>query len=904
MKLSLDRSVGLLIISVLFLWAFSVASTQASHCGNIIVGEVVTEIINCDNPFSAELVPYPFTLRVDNVPVNAGDIVFIPETGTDKYTVEDDRFFTVGHFYYLHEGDDYRLVDTEIPSLTEADYRRFALEFFEEGVDYEIYVQFLLGNPEGRGDPSWDWDLLINFSYYAEENFEPVIPKLLPGTYTLVSEEYQVFPTKRQEDILLDEVNRSFLKRLANLFIPVAHAQFPANPIYTLTFTLEAERVEPVVSNVLFLPGIQASRLYKDGVFGTEDQLWEPNTNQDVSQLEMTEEGLSVNDIYTKDVIDEINVLPIGQSNIYKSFLEMLEEMKDDGVISDYLPFAYDWRYNVHDIAYGGAKHANDFVILVDELKSLASSSYSGKVTIVAHSNGGLLAKALVTELVRRDLAHLVDRIIFIGTPHLGTPKAIGTILHGYDQQALGGAIIDDKTVRTVIKNMPGVYSLLPSAKYLDISEGPLITFQEGEVTELYRSAYEDSLDTTEEYVAFLKGTEGRTVEPDDISEPSTANAGLLDWGLSDHKNKLDDWAAPPGIEVHNIVGVGLKTVKSLEYRQVREHTTCSSNIFGQIICEEPELFIRPYAHFSNNGDETVISLSAERVSGETYYFDLDRYNKTRLNIFANFEHGDFLEVDEVRNIINNILDSTAIISDFVTSELPIFDQEYEVLSIDSPVRVVREDGEGNKTGVVINADGTKSIVKEIPGSEYLEFAGTKYLITPKDIDTTISLYGEAYGGFTLRRATLGSDDSQIVDTEMINATTSPNMVATFSQTDGVTSNVSIDIDGDGEADYSTDLRGELIEVEEEEVTFESLEKQIKDLDLDTRRERLLINMLRIAKKSYERSDRHMIFIKITDKALKNLAHIISGYQRKGWITSEEESALLKSITELRANIK
>ena len=38
------------------------------------------------------------------------------------------------------------------------------------------------------------------------------------------------------------------------------------------------------------------------------------------------EEGKSIrNDVYTKDVVNEVNVLQIGQTNIYKSFLADLD---------------------------------------------------------------------------------------------------------------------------------------------------------------------------------------------------------------------------------------------------------------------------------------------------------------------------------------------------------------------------------------------------------------------------------------------------------------------------------------------------------------------------------------------------------------------------------------------------
>lgn len=845
--------VSSIIVSSLVLLIFilpSLVSAQTS-CGNFIYEELGEEfidpIVDCDNPFG-----------------------LIPAVG------EVEIGFDLGEVSSIEPGGTYEVSNLPVDLIWRTDLLPedrglvFSRLYKHEGGDYRI----------------------------LRESSATVDSIVATGTYTIVTN-----VDVPRLVVVAGNYAQKFVSKYLSWLIPTANAsifEYPFDSVQTaFTFTVELAPPPTGASNILFIPGIQASRLYKDGVFGTEDQIWEPNINQDVSQLAMTEAGQSINDIYTKDVIDEV----FGVSNIYKSILDQFEYMKDEEIIADYLPFAYDWRYNVQDIAYGGTKYENDFVILVDELESLAASSYSGKVTIVAHSNGGLLAKALVTELVGRGLDNLVDKVIFIATPHLGTPKAIATILHGYDQQRLGGAIIDDKTVRSVVKNMPGVYSLLPSAKYLEIFGSPLITFGEGEVTELYREEYGDSIDTLAEYVDFLNGIEGRVAESDNISEPTTANSSLFDWALSGHENKLDNWSAPEGIEVHNIVGVGIKTVKSLEYRELQEYVTCSSNIFGQINCDEPVNFIRPYAHFTVYGDETVTSLSAESIIGQTYYFDFASRDENTITA-VDREHGDITEVDEIRFLIGNIINSTTTPVDYVKSELPEYNREYRVVSVDSPVRIVVEDDDGNKTGVIVKSDDTKEVLKEISGSEYLEFAGTKYLIVPKDIDTVTTLYGEAYGGFTLTRATLGIDDVQVVDTVMINATTTPNMIARFSNRNEENGVLEVDIDGDGAVDYQTDLLGNTITDEAEDITFDSLREQIKALDLKRKREKLLITILDVAERAYERADRHRVYIRIADRSLVSIIQLVERYERLNWLAEEEGSALQESITKLRANIK
>src|SRR3989338_2799295 len=82
-------------------------------------------------------------------------------------------------------------------------------------------------------------------------------------------------------------------------------------------------------SNVLFLPGLEASRLYTQRPDGSEDQFWEPNGNSDVEVLYLNPDGTSKNaDIYTRDIIKETNTpIPTGPAgqNIYKSFSDMMD---------------------------------------------------------------------------------------------------------------------------------------------------------------------------------------------------------------------------------------------------------------------------------------------------------------------------------------------------------------------------------------------------------------------------------------------------------------------------------------------------------------------------------------------------------------------------------------------------
>ena len=106
---------------------------------------------------------------------------------------------------------------------------------------------------------------------------------------------------------------------------------------------------------------------------------------------------------------------------------------------------------------------------VIQELKRLAKSSKTGKVTIVAHSNGGLVAKALMQKLGDAETAKLIDKVIFVAVPQVGTPQAIGALLHGYEQglpKDWISVFLSESTARTLAQNMSSAYNLLPSANY------------------------------------------------------------------------------------------------------------------------------------------------------------------------------------------------------------------------------------------------------------------------------------------------------------------------------------------------------------------------------------------------------------------------------------------------------
>ncbi len=907
-----------IVATILFLSPVLVVHAQ-TPCGNIIGPEnfvpvmsaptVTIPVSNCDDPFNVTNNPIsPYTLMVDTVEYPKGGIVPVVDGKTNQIAVKGDPELS-GYYLLLfkHDGNDYRYVNMDAPEAGRADFAEYAVTYFESQATADRYMDiydafvnnggadnYFYDNDGNQiidgstGEPVSDRYYAFTVSFYNQ--FVPKRPIIEAGTYTLFIKEY-----------LLTNTYRTPIKRFADLTIPTAHAAplngagYPENR-YTITFTLTESVPEPTgASSVLFLPGIQASRLYLGDGVEVSDKLWEPGENTDVRLLSLNQNGESIIDVRTNDIVDEVgtNFLGLG-TNVYKGFISFMNNLVDDEVISEWVPFAYDWRKDVFDIVENGTKYRDDSIRNpVDEVIRLAEDSLSGKVTIIAHSNGGLLAKAVTLELEERGKGSLVDKVIFIGTPQLGTPKAIGTILHGYDQEALGGLIIDDGIAREVIKNLPGVYSLLPSEKYIQNFTGPLVTFDNSSITQSLRNSYGSAISDLSELNAFMVGIEdslGRgSVAIDEVNKPSLVNADLYFDAQINHKLKLDSWSPATTTEVIQIIGTGLPTMKSIEYREITENK-CKTDENGITSCVQNKI-IKPLAKLTLYGDETVVSDSASYSPGDSsqkYYFDLDKVKEGLFNLKKS--HSDLTEAEQLQDFVKNIL-KTGSSSEvrFISNTQPTFSKLYDIEEINSPVQISAQDTSGRVTGMV--KDGGQWMLKqEIPDSSYFEFGGTKYLIIPSTLNRTTTLVGEAQGGYSLTLSTL-SGETQTKKHQIVNATTTPTMVATYNKKDGQYSTIKTDYNDDRVDDYENTVDGVTV-VPLPLYTYSNLIEVIDALQIKRVHKDALLVLAREAEKLDKKSS-NPLFAKLEKATLKILEAAVLLYKKNKLITNAQADELL-----------
>lgn len=560
---------------------------------------------------------------------------------------------------------------------------------------------------------------------------------------------------------------------------------------------------ENKVSDIVFLPGLQASRLYNFETF--QNRLWEPNYNADVEKLLLTDEGKSIlPNIYTLDVVDEIHVV-----NIYKKFLGFLDDLKSEGVIKNWTAIPYDWRYSVVDIISDGIlQHDGTRKYILDEIRAKAVASPSGKVTLITHSNGGLLAKEVIRRLGDTEATKIIDQLIMVAPPQLGTPKTVTSMLHGDGQDYLKGFLTHKDTARELAEDMKSAYALLPSRAYfekVDTNAQPLIQFDPS-VDQVgfssLRQKYGGEINTYDELKSFLTGENGVRKEPlsTDVFTPTVLKNLFITEAQTSH-DTLDTWQAPEGIKVTQIVGWGLDTIRGLRYFANTSYACPSSGTpctpFS-ILDHEPL--------FTDDGDETVVVPSASSADGEeVYYLNLFQHNRLS-ELQRDRKHRDILEVEEVHELINKVIQrGLNELPKYISLEKPKAKKDL-TLRMYSPVKIDIYDSLGSHTGLIQNPNSSSDLMlieEQIPNSSYYEIGEGKYVTLDTEDKYQIKLQGTAIGTFSLKIEET-QNDTVIKTKEFTDIPITPITKATLTtQTVDTTSQLALDIEGDGKVDIT-----------------------------------------------------------------------------------------------------
>lgn len=192
--------------------------------------------------------------------------------------------------------------------------------------------------------------------------------------------------------------------------------------------------------NLVFVPGVMGSLLRSE----TKGGVWwiDARSRHHLNDLRLSSDGSE-----DLDANNQIDAFAVDTS--YEPFATAILARDDFG----HRHFAYDWRKGF----------SRNTQALRDLILKLYANNGGQQVHIVAHSMGGLLARAALKQF-GEDLWPRVGRVVFIGTPHYGSPAIAGYLkdhLWGWDLMAVLGLYLSRETFRSLW----GVLSLLPAPK-------------------------------------------------------------------------------------------------------------------------------------------------------------------------------------------------------------------------------------------------------------------------------------------------------------------------------------------------------------------------------------------------------------------------------------------------------
>jgi pimeloyl-ACP methyl ester carboxylesterase len=159
--------------------------------------------------------------------------------------------------------------------------------------------------------------------------------------------------------------------------------------------------------------------------------------------IRLTQDGGSNDQVRPCGLVREIVFLGLYRQDVYAPILEQLEKVgyREN---RDLFVFAYDWRRSIFD----NAKALEAFV---------RNSAPDGKVDILAHSMGALVARAYVVDGEGGDR---VARLFSAGAPFQGSAKVFQTVEKGWGplNAVMGGL---DGFRRTML-SFPSIFELMP----------------------------------------------------------------------------------------------------------------------------------------------------------------------------------------------------------------------------------------------------------------------------------------------------------------------------------------------------------------------------------------------------------------------------------------------------------
>ncbi|MBP9711101.1 MAG: hypothetical protein KBD50_02480 [Candidatus Pacebacteria bacterium] len=559
---------------------------------------------------------------------------------------------------------------------------------------------------------------------------------------------------------------------------------------------------EQCYSNVLFLPGLKGSVL-KIGA----DTVWPPTIlSNDIQQLALTENGESVHAVQVDGIINTFYNVPI-----YRDLSVFMDSLVTGGTINAWAPLSYDWRFSPERILADGIQTPSGTLQVIDKIENLAADSRSGKVTLVAHSMGGLLGKVIIKKLEEQGKEGLIDSFVMVGVPQLGTPQAAAALLHG-DSEAIPGkfwpaVIASPDAVRMVAQNFQSAYDLLPSQRYFaEVPDPPIVFDSSALFTNAWRAQWGQALNSFAEFAQFITG-QGvtRTDPPQNILNVPEILRPALVQKADDFHAEYDNYIFPPAIRVVRVAGWGVPTMKAVEYTKKHLQQTY-----------EPV--------FTIEGDGTVVYPSAISQNEDAYYFDINIYRKAEKDT----RHVNLLNKLPIQNLISNVIERLTIEETQFLSKIkpePASLTDHLVVSAHSPVILGVYDAAGRFTGIDPNQNPALealTISEDIPGSTFQSFGESQYIFVPKQGIYTFVFKAIGTGPTTVEIENVSNDTTtSVVTYSDMPVTTNTKATFVVNSATPTTAEIEVDINGDNQTD-------DIVVADGAELTLEKLLAQLK----------------------------------------------------------------------------
>src|SRR3989338_3312185 len=482
---------------------------------------------------------------------------------------------------------------------------------------------------------------------------------------------------------------------------------------------------------VLIVPGVLGTDILKE-----DEKLW-----LDVSRLLLPNDRFMDPLSYDENSNPMDNSLLIGEvlkrPNV---FFNYAQQLIDDLITQGYQEglnlylFPYDWRKDIDGVAQNE---------LAQEIIKILSDTGFNTLDIIAHSQGELVIKRLLYE--QPEFQSKINQLIFVGTPHLGAPKAAKALLFG---DSMGVSFLklglDPEEIKRIGHNMPSVYELLPSLEY----------FSHGQ----------DYLGIAKTFGPFITGYS--ILNYDDTEQALKdlgLNSNLIDQSEIFHSEPFDNYNfSSSGILTHNIVG-------------------CQEGTISQVIAGNNGRYWLNYGP----GDATVPVVSATNLFGVNNFYA------------KKGEHGTMLSQDGTRQLIVNLITgSTFSTGGIITQNSNDCKFNGKKVSVHSPVDLHIYDQEGNHVGP--NESGNIDI--DISGVQYDILGEDKFAFLQEGLNYTIKLVATYEGSFYFYSTII--EDNQATSTAFFNdVQINDSSEASINLQDDNNLIMQLDLDGDGSVD-------------------------------------------------------------------------------------------------------